>query len=98
MQWPNEHGQTMIDTTQHRQLKATRTALKSGRGRRVWGYQTETVNRKTDNTIARKKKGKRTNIDLQNVTHKIKNRVTRTPLKSGAPEVSAVTALVTPVW
>ena len=47
--------------------------------------------------MAKRKKDERTNIDLQNVTHKTKNRVTRTPLKSGAPEVSAVPALVTPV-
>jgi hypothetical protein len=37
-----------------------------------------------------KKKAKRTNNDLQNITHKTKDRVTRTPLKtginSGAPE------------
>ena len=30
-----------------------------------------------------KKKDKRTNNDLQNITHKTKDRVTRTPLKSG---------------
>jgi len=37
-----------------------------------------------------KKKDKRTNNDLQNITNKTKDRVTRTPLKpganSGAPE------------
>ena len=48
------------------------------------------------------KKDKRTNNDLQNITHKTKDRVTRTPLKqgmdSGAPEGSAVPApLVAPV-
>jgi hypothetical protein len=32
------------------------------------------VNRRTDNTIAKRK---RTNNDLQNITHKIKDRVTR---------------------
>jgi hypothetical protein len=47
-------------------------------------------------------KRKRTNNDLQNIHIKTKDRVTRTPLKtgvnSGAPEVSAVPApLVTPV-
>jgi hypothetical protein len=31
-----------------------------------------------------KKKDKRTNNDLQNITHKTKDRVTRTPLKPGA--------------
>ena len=30
-----------------------------------------------------KKKVKRTNNDLQNTTHKTKDRVTRTPLKTG---------------
>ena len=30
-----------------------------------------------------KKKDKRTNNDLQNITHKTKDRVTRTPLKAG---------------
>ena len=39
-------------------------------------------------------KRKRTNNDLQNITHKTKDRVTRTPLKpgenSGAPEGQAV--------
>ena len=37
-----------------------------------------------------KRKGKKTNNDLQNITHKTKDRVTRTPLNtrmnSGAPE------------
>jgi hypothetical protein len=40
--------------------------------------------------MAKRKKDKRTNNDLQNFTHKTKDRVTRTPLKigvnSGAPE------------
>jgi hypothetical protein len=31
----------------------------------------------------RKKTDKRTNNDLQNITHKTKDRVTRTPLKTG---------------
>ena len=43
-----------------------------------------------------KKKGKRTNNDPHNMTHKTKNRVTRTPLKpvvnSGALEWLAVSA------
>ena len=39
--------------------------------------------RRTDNTMAKKKKYKRTNKDLQNITHKTKDRVTRTPLKTG---------------
>jgi hypothetical protein len=37
----------------------------------------ESVYRRTDNTIA-----KRTNTDLQNITYKTKDRVTRTPLKT----------------
>jgi len=41
----------------------------------------ESVNRRrTDNTIAKRK---RTNNDLQNITHKTKDRLTRTPLKPG---------------
>ena len=43
----------------------------------------ESVNRRTDNTMAKKKKYKRTNNDLLNTTHKTKDRVTRTPLKTG---------------
>ena len=43
-----------------------------------------------------KKKHKRTNNDLQNTTHKTRDRVTRTPLKpvvnSGAPEGQEVPA------
>jgi hypothetical protein len=48
---------------------------------------------RTDNTMAKrqkdrqhsgqKKNGKRTNNDIQNITHKTKDRVTRTPLKTG---------------
>jgi hypothetical protein len=30
-----------------------------------------------------KEEGQRTNTDLQNITHKIKDRVTRTPLNTG---------------
>jgi hypothetical protein len=33
--------------------------------------------------MAKKKKDKMTKNDLQNITQKIKNRVTRTPLKTG---------------
>jgi hypothetical protein len=36
--------------------------------------------RRSDNTMA---KSKRTNNDLQNMTHKSKDRVTQTPLKTG---------------
>ena len=49
------------------------------------------VNRKRrDNTIAQKKKTKRTNNDLQDITHKTKDRIARNPFKAGiissAPE------------
>jgi len=44
----------------------------------------------TDNSMAKKKQDKRTNNDLQNITHKTNDRGTRTPLKtwvnSGVPE------------
>jgi hypothetical protein len=33
--------------------------------------------------MTKRKKGKRANNDLQNITHKTKDRVTRTPLKQG---------------
>ena len=54
----------------------------------------ESVNRRrTDNTMVKRK---RTNNDLRNITHKTKDRATRTPLKtgmiSGAPERLAVPA------
>ena len=40
----------------------------------------ESVNRRrTDNTMVKRK---RTNNDLRNITHKTKDRVTRTPLKT----------------
>ena len=38
---------------------------------------------KTANTMTKKKKDKRTNNDLQNITYKTKDRVTWTPLKTG---------------
>jgi hypothetical protein len=42
--------------------------------------QSEAVNRRrTDNTMAKRK---RTNYDLQNIHRKLKDRVTRTPLKT----------------
>ena len=52
--------------------------------------QSESVYRRTDNAMAKRKKEKRTNTDLQNATQKTKDRATRTPIKlrfdSGAPE------------
>jgi hypothetical protein len=44
--------------------------------------QPETVYRGTGNTMP-KTKGQMTNNDVQNTTHNIKDRGTRTPLKSG---------------
>ena len=38
--------------------------------------------RRTDNTMAKRKKDKRTNNDLQKHTRKTKSRVTRIPLKT----------------
>ena len=43
------------------------------------GYS-EDVNQRTDNTMAKRKKVQKTNNDLQNITQKTKDRVTRTPL------------------
>ena len=40
--------------------------------------------KKTRQHNDQKKKDKRTNNDLQNITHKAKDRVTRTPLKTGS--------------
>ena len=41
------------------------------------------VNRRTDNTMAKRTRKKRTNNDLRNITQRTKYRVARTPLKSG---------------
>jgi hypothetical protein len=38
---------------------------------------------KSENTMAKRKKNKRANNDLQNIKHKTKARATRTPLKTG---------------
>jgi len=53
--------------------------------------QSESVNQRTVNTMAKRKdrqyngqKKKRTKTNLQNITHKTQDRVTRTPLKTGA--------------
>ena len=46
-------------------------------------WQSPSVNRRTDNTMAKiKKKNIRTNNYLQNITHKIRDREARTRLKS----------------
>ena len=54
--------------------------------RRVWRYQNGNQNRKSKKDRqhnGQKKKYKRTNNDLQNFTHKTKDRVTQTSLKTG---------------
>ena len=62
--------------------------------------KSESVNRRgIDNTMT---KGKRTNNDLQNNTHQPKDRVTRTPLKTGgglrcSGRVAGPVLLVAPV-
>jgi hypothetical protein len=46
--------------------------------------KSEAVNRRrTDNSIFKRKKDKRTNKNLQNITQKAKDRATRTPLNTG---------------
>ena len=47
--------------------------------------KSESVNRRTDNTMVKRKKDNRTNKNLQNTTQKTKERTTRarTPLKQG---------------
>ena len=45
------------------------------------GYS-ESVNRRTDNTMTERKTDKGTNNDLQNIRRKTKDRVARTPLKT----------------
>jgi hypothetical protein len=53
-------------------------------GQRRKGQTTQWPKKKrTDNTMAKEEKDNRTNDDLQNTTHKTKDRVTRTPLKTG---------------
>jgi len=44
------------------------------------------VNRRTDNAMAKNKRGKRTNNDLQNIAQKTNDRATRALLK---PQVSS---------
>jgi hypothetical protein len=43
------------------------------------------IRRETDNIMAKQKKDKRTNNDLQNTTPKTKDRATRTPPKNYRP-------------
>jgi hypothetical protein len=64
---------------------------------RVWTYQREVIRirkSKDKQHNGQKKKNKRTNNDLQNITQISKDRITRTPLKhgvnKGGPEVKAV--------
>jgi hypothetical protein len=56
------------------------------KGLKIAKGKSEAVNRRTDNTMAKRKLDQRTNNDLQNITQKTKNRVTRTLLK---PEVTS---------
>ena len=73
--------------------------------RRVWRYHkrySESVKRRTDNKMAKRKKDKRTNNDLHNIHIKLKIELQEPHLKpgvnSGTPEGLAVPApLVTPV-
>ena len=62
----------------------------------------ESVNRTRPDNTGQKKKDKGTNNNLQNTTHKTKDRVTRSPLKTGgepkcSERVSSLTPHVTPV-
>jgi len=50
--------------------------------------QSESVNRRADNTMAKRNKDRRTNNDLQNITYKIKHRITRTALKTFPPSLT----------
>ena len=65
--------------------------------------ETETVNRRrTDNTMDKKNKDKKTNHRLQNTTQKSKDRATQTPLKTDGElrcsgRVALLFPLVTPV-
>jgi proline racemase len=73
------------DNTMAKRKKVKRT---NNHLQNITHRQSEAVNqRRTDSTMAKRK---RTNNDLQNITHKTKDRVTRTPLKTGvsagAPE------------
>ena len=89
-----------LDPTFHRKaFDLNKKRLKISKGQSETVYQ-----RRTDNTMAKRKKYKRTNNDRRNIyTYKTKDRVTRNPLKKpgvnlGAPEGYVVPApLVAPV-
>ena len=59
--------------------------------------QSESVNRRTDNTMAKRNKDRRTNNDLQNIPYKIKHRVIRTPLKTFPPSLTKLLPDLT-IW
>jgi len=53
------------------------------------GKKSEAVNtRRSDNALAKRKKIKRTNNNLQNTTHKTEELLTGTPLKTGVNSYS----------
>ena len=65
-------GRTKIRTQREKEKEAESLKILDG--------QSEDVSqRRTDSTMAKMKKNKRTNNDLQNITQKIEDRATRTP-------------------
>ena len=69
--------------------------------RRVWIYTKGVIRiriSKNRHNNGQKKKYKRTNNDLQHITHKTKDQVTRTPLKTGVNSCSGGEGLAVPVW
>ena len=58
--------------------------------RKIWRYQRGSnflqaiIRRRTNNTLVKRKKDNRTNINLQNTAQKSKDQTTRTPLKTGS--------------
>jgi hypothetical protein len=49
---------------------------------KIQKWYSKSVNRRTDNTMAKNRKDKRTNNDLQNTTQKVTDRTTRALLKT----------------
>ena len=83
-----------LDPTFHRKaFDLNKKSLKISKGQSETVYQ-----RRTDNTMAKRKKYKRTNNDRRNIyTYKTKDRVTRTPLKTGGEGYVVPAPLVAPV-
>jgi hypothetical protein len=79
-QWPKEKrtkGQTKIYNTLHRKLKIEQhgpTGVESGKQRKNRQHNGQ----RKDNTMAKGKKNKRTNKDLQHTPQETKDRTTRT--------------------